>query len=91
MYYAGRGLFYLNGALDRSRCSLFRWLIVLLITVNILLAGYTCTVHQRGPNALMSALARQAESAKWEEMPNKPGVLVLMPCHSTPFLRLVES
>ncbi|VDL20111.1 unnamed protein product [Hymenolepis diminuta] len=86
MYYAGRGLFYLNGAFDRSRCSPFRWLIVLLITVNIVLAGYTCTVHQRGPNALMSVLAGQAQSAKWEEMSNKPGILVLMPCHSTPFL-----
>nr|CDS28462.1 GPI mannosyltransferase 3 [Hymenolepis microstoma] len=86
IYYAGRGLLHLNGVFKMSHFSLFRWLIVLLITVNLLLAGYTCTVHQRGPNTLMSVLATQAESAKWERMSKKPDILVLMPCHSTPYL-----
>ncbi|KAM7541781.1 hypothetical protein Aperf_G00000011294 [Anoplocephala perfoliata] len=91
MFYAGRGLFHLNEAINRSRwsrssCSPFRWLIILLVTANLVAAGYTCMVHQRGPNELMSTLGRQAELARWDKMSTKPGILVLMPCHSTPYL-----
>ncbi|KAL5108174.1 Queuine tRNA-ribosyltransferase catalytic subunit 1 [Taenia crassiceps] len=91
IYYAGRGLFYLHRRLNKSRwsqsfCSPLRLLIVLLIAVNLTVAGYTCLVHQRGPDALMSRLARQAAAANWAGMSPRPSILVLMPCHSTPYL-----
>ncbi|KAL5969115.1 GPI mannosyltransferase 3 [Taenia solium] len=63
-----------------------RWLIALLAAANIAVAGYTCLVHQRGPDALMSKLAKQAIAANWADMSPRPSILVLMPCHSTPYL-----
>lgn len=95
VYYAGRGLFYLHRILSKSRwsqsfCSPMRLLIALLVAVNFAVAGYTCLVHQRGPDALMSKLARQATAANWVDMSPRPSILVLMPCHSTPYLRWVK-
>ncbi|CDS37232.1 GPI mannosyltransferase 3 [Echinococcus multilocularis] len=91
MYYAGRGLFLLHCGMSKSRwsqsfCSPLGLLVILLVAVNFAVAGYTCLVHQQGPDALMSKLARQANAANWADMSPGPSILVLMPCHSTPHL-----
>ncbi|VDM35936.1 unnamed protein product [Hydatigera taeniaeformis] len=92
IYCAGRGLFHLHRIVTKSRwtqsfCSPLRLLIGLLVAVNLAVAGYTCLVHQGGPDALMSKLASQAAAANWADMSPRPKILFLMPCHSTPYLR----
>ena len=61
--------------------------IAFLVVVNLVVAGYACLIHQRGPDALMSTLAKEADAAKWAHKSPKPSVLFLMPCHTTPYLR----
>jgi len=69
-------------------------LLLIIILVNLLIAGYTSLVHQRGVVDVMGFLRNEFESLPAEQQSSDPTqqfsmngtfVAFLMPCHSTPW------
>ena len=84
MPYSGYGFmqFYAELKSKRKYVSTF---LTLLVGLNIILALYFCTIHQRGVIGVMFFMSGLVEAGK------NSSVLFLMPCHSTPFYRYISS
>ncbi|KAG6541769.1 hypothetical protein Mapa_016781 [Marchantia paleacea] len=57
----------------------FWWILMFVFSTNMPAALYTSVIHQRGGEAVMEYLAKEATHNRVDS------VLFLMPCHSTPF------
>lgn len=61
---------------------------LLILLGNLAPAWYLSTVHQKGPIELMPKLQEIAKDYR-DERGQRANILFLMPCHSTPYYRLV--
>jgi len=75
-----------RSAPQRSNSSLKSAVLICLIVVNLPIALYTCLIHQRGVVDVTAFLHKEAQKPSSDKM----SVLFLMPCHSTPYYRLVR-
>ncbi|KAL2611148.1 hypothetical protein R1flu_022840 [Riccia fluitans] len=67
------------GAVGLGAVAKFWWILIFLFSTNMPVALYTSVIHQRGGEAVMEYLAKEARQNRVDS------VVFLMPCHSTPF------
>lgn len=80
---------YTSSATGISLANLKAWrraAAFVLLASNLVAALYTGLIHQRGTLDVMSRLQTLCDVSS-TSTPSRPDVLLLMPCHSTPFYR----